>query len=320
MGIEHNKGTNWEVLTTYFKDYLVLEQSASPHTTEGYVRDVQKMIEYFDLYKPLLAATEVQLSHLQDFIHFIALLGLSERSQARVLSGIKSFFRFLVRDEYLENDPSELLETPRLPQYLPTVMSVEEVHRVIACTDLEENIFLRLRNRAMLETLYACGLRVSELTSLRISQLFLEVGFIKVLGKGNKERLIPIGELATEAIKNYMHDAEQGRLSVAIHPSCSDVLFVNRRGKSLSRVMVFYIVKQVAEQAGLGYKTISPHTFRHSFATHLLDGGADLKAIQDMLGHESITTTEIYTHLDSDYLRQTMASFHPRHKKLRGQL
>ncbi len=298
---------SWKPYINGFKSYLMLERSLSENSIEAYLRDVSKLHSFLELRELKLSPTEIQQKHLEDFIFWINGLGLGARSQARLISGLKAFYKYLLVEDIANDDPTELLEGPRLSRKIPEVLSYEEIKRMLETIDLSEAH--GTRNRAMLETLYACGLRVSELISLRISNLFPDIGFVKVVGKGNKERLVPIGEEALQHIHFYREGVRRGQMN--IHPDHENFLFLNRRGKSLSRVMVFMIVKEAAKLAGIN-KPVSPHTFRHSFATHLIEGGADLKAVQDMLGHESITTTEIYTHLDTDYLRETIMSFHPR--------
>lgn len=289
----------------------MLERSLSENSIEAYIRDVSKFVEFLALREYELNYKEIELTHLQEFIHYVNELGLHPRSQARVISGLKAFFKYLMVEDLLDESPAALLEAPRLDRKIPHVLTPDEINLIISALQFEKNEYIKIRNVAMLETLYACGLRVSELTGLRISNLYLDIGFIKILGKGNKERLIPIGESARIAIRAYL-DHHDGRQSLKrIHQEHADILFLNRRGKQLTRVMVFTIVKKLAGLAGIK-KKVSPHTFRHSFATHLIEGGADLRAIQDMLGHESITTTEIYTHLDTDFLRETILRFHPR--------
>jgi integrase/recombinase XerD len=292
-----------------FAAYLKLERSLSDHTIDAYVRDVQKLHAYFQLQDTPPTPEAVTFDQLIQFIHSLHELGLAKRSQARLISGLKAFYKYLLMEDLIEQDPTELLETPRLDRDIPEVLSYEEVQRLIESVDLSKPE--GHRNRAMLETLYACGLRVSELVNLQLSNLFLEVGLVKVTGKGNKERLVPIGEEARLQIGYYI---QHYRRELSVKPGHEDFVFLNRRGRQLTRVMVFMIVKEAAERAGL-HKNVSPHTLRHSFATHLIEGGADLRAVQDMLGHESILTTEIYTHLDTDYLRETIRMHHPRGRK-----
>ena len=300
----------WAIYRSGFKAYLLLELSLSDHTAAAYLGDLQKLIQYLDMEGRPCSPGEVTREDLEHFLVWLSQLGLAERSQARLLSALKTFYRYLVLEQLAQRDPTQYLDPPKLGRKIPTVLTYPEVNRVFDAIDLSHP--QGTRNRAILETLYACGLRVSELTALRRSSLYLDIGFVKVIGKGNKERVIPIGETATKYIELYLAGGRRGQLNV--QPGQEDILFLNRRGKGLSRVMIFNIVKAAAKAAGLE-KTVSPHTFRHSFATHLIEGGADLKAVQDMLGHESIITTEIYTHLDTDYLRETLHQFHPRYRQ-----
>lgn len=292
-----------------FKSYLQLEKSLSPNSVDAYLRDVSKLDEFLELKEYKLGPDQIQLAHLEEFLGFIYELGMGERSQARIISGIKAFFKFLLIEDVIKLNPAELLETPKLSRKLPETLSYEEIERIFAAIDMSKPE--GQRNRAMLETLYSCGLRVSELIGLKISDLFLDVDFIRVIGKGDKERLVPIGSSAIKHIKIYRDEV---RVHQNIKSGQEDILFLNRRGSGLSRVMIFTLVKELVATAGI-HKTVSPHTFRHSFATHLVEGGADLRAVQEMLGHESITTTEIYTHLDREYLRETIQRFHPMSKK-----
>ena len=308
--LKAKRALNWPAYIREFKTYLRLERSLAANTIDAYERDIGKLCEFLRLRAYELSPAQLEVGHLQEFILWVNELGLGARSQARLLSALKTFFRYLLIEEVIEADPTELLEGPRLDRKLPEVLSYEEIQRLLAAIDLSTDH--GVRNRAMLETLYACGLRVSELCDLRLSNLFLDVGFIKVIGKGDKERIVPIGETAVKHIGLYIEGVRRRLRN--IQKGHENMLFLNRRGRRLSRVMVFMVVKGAARDAGLN-KNVSPHTFRHSFATHLIEGGADLKAVQDMLGHESILTTEIYTHLDTDYLRDTIMSFHPRNRK-----
>lgn len=293
-----------------FKSHLLLERALAGNTIEAYERDIEKLSQFLELRNYEIALEQVETIHLTEFILWLNELGLGARSQARLLSALKTFYKYLLTENLIVSDPTELLEGPRLARKIPEVLSYEEIQAMLAAIDLSEPH--GVRNRAMLETLYASGLRVSELTDLRLSNLFLDIGFVKVIGKGDKERIVPIGEEAIKHIKLYQEGVR--RLQNNIHKADENIVFLNRRGKRLTRVMVFMIVKECAELAGI-QKNVSPHTFRHSFATHLIEGGADLKAIQDMLGHESILTTEIYTHLDTDFLRETVLQFHPRNRR-----
>jgi integrase/recombinase XerD len=285
---------------------LQLERSLSGNTVEAYLHDVEKLLQFMEAKKYEFSPKDVELKHLQEFLKWVNELGMSARTQARVISGIKGFYKYLLLENVLNNDPTTLLEAPRLGRKLPDTLSLEDINRIIDGIDLSSNE--GQRNKAMLETLYSCGLRVSELVNLKVSHLYFNDEFIKVTGKGDKERLVPIGSVALKQINIYK---DQVRVHQAVKKEHEDILFLNRRGAKLTRVMVFTIIKNLAFKTGLK-KHISPHTFRHSFATHLIEGGADLRAVQEMLGHESITTTEIYTHLDRDYLRSAIIQFHPR--------
>lgn len=284
----------------------------SGNTIDAYLRDIHKFVEFLQIHELETAPLEVQRSDLESFIFWINGLGLGARSQARIISGIKAYYRFLLMEDMLEVDPTELLEGPRLERKIPEVLAYAEVQQLIGAIDMSQPH--GVRNRAMLETLYACGLRVTELISLKITNFYPDIGFLKVHGKNNKERIVPIGEEAVKHIQIYLNTIR--KLQNNIHKDHENILFLNRRGKQLSRVMIFMVIKDLAAAAGIT-KTVSPHTFRHSFATHLVEGGADLRAVQDMLGHESITTTEIYTHLDTEYLKETILSFHPRNQQSR---
>lgn len=285
--------------------YLQLEKSLSDHSVEAYLRDVGKLTEYLQATGDMRQPGSLDLAVLQRFVHWIGELGMTPSSQARIISGIRSFYKYCLAEQVVTEDPSALLEAPRLKRALPDVLTFEEIERMIAEIDLSKPD--GGRNKAILETMYSCGLRVSELVSLRISCLYLDAGFIRVIGKGNKERLVPIGRSAVKYIRIYKDEI---RVHQPVQQGFADTLFLNKRGQALSRVMIFYIIKDLAKKAAIT-KNISPHTLRHSFATHLVEGGADLRAVQEMLGHESITTTEIYTHLDRDYLRATLQQFHP---------
>lgn len=277
----------------------------SSNSISAYQNDIKKLREYLASRKPSMPPTQIDFEDLRDFLHWINELGMSPRSQSRVISGIKAFFKYLLIENYIERDPTELLESPKIGKRLPQILTVDEIDQIIGAIDL--SLPEGQRNKAIIESLYSCGLRVSELIHLRLSNLYFDKGFIRVIGKGNKERLIPISRKAMQEINHYLED----RRHLAVDKNCEDILFLNRRGKQLTRVMIFVIVKKLVEKAGIN-KNISPHTFRHSFASHLIEGGADLRAIQDMLGHESITTTETYTHLDRTYLRETIIEHHPR--------
>ena len=294
---------SWEGYIRQFQDYLRLERSLSPNSVEAYVRDIQKLAQ-FSGNKYAVAA--VDPLHLQNFLEWINELGMTPHTQARVLSGIKAFFKYLLFENIIQTDPTALLEGPKLGRKLPDTLSFHEIEQLLAAIDM--STAEGQRNRAMLETLYSSGLRVTELVELKLSNVYFDLGFLRVIGKGNKERLVPIGRDALKHIRIY---TEEVRVHIPIKKGNENYVFLNRRGSKLSRVMIFTIIKNLANEIGLK-KSISPHTFRHSFATHLIEGGADLRAVQEMLGHESITTTEIYTHLDREYLKQVIQEFHPR--------
>lgn len=299
---------NSEDILTRYKHYLRLEKSLSPKTVEAYLTDLKKLEQF--LQDEHIDMRDATYEDLQTFSAGLHDLGICPRSQARILSGIRSFYRYLVLDDYIEGDPSELLESPQTGFHLPEVLTIEEIDNLINAIDLSTRE--GQRNRAILETLYSCGLRVSELCNLNLSELYLDQGFIKVEGKGNKQRLVPISPRAIHELQLYFMD----RNMAYIKPEYEDFVFISKRGKNISRIMVFHFIKELAERIQL-QKNISPHTFRHSFATHLLEGGANLRAIQSMLGHESIGTTEIYTHIDRNRLRSEIIEHHPRNKKYR---
>ncbi len=296
----------WSLLISQFEQYLTLERSLSGNSVEAYAHDIKKLEQYFLIEGKKTSPAQVIAQDISDFLCYLNDIGLSPHSQARILSGIKSFYKFLHQEELVKEDPMALVESPKLGRKLPDVLSYPEIEQLLTAIDLSKEE--GHRNRAMLETLYSSGLRVSELVALKLTHLHFEAGFIRVIGKGNKERLVPIGMEAMKFIDLYRNNS---RCHLAIQSGNENILFLNKRGGALSRVMVFLIIKELAKKIGLN-KQISPHTFRHSFATHLIEGGADLRAVQEMLGHESITTTEIYTHLDRDYLKQIMTEFHPR--------
>lgn len=295
----------WDSFKKGFLIHLQLEKSLSPNTIEAYALDLDKLIQFLSIQSLSIGPDTIDLPLLQDYIKWIAELGMSERSQARIISGIKAFYKYCLQEQITQKDPTELLSAPKLKKTLPDTLTFEEIEQLIAQIDLSKPE--GTRNKAMLETLYSCGLRVSELVNIKRSHLYLEIGFIRVIGKGDKERLIPIGASAIKYLLIYLQEI---RSKMDNQKGNEDIVFLNRRGGKLSRVMVFYIIKDLAIKAEIR-KTISPHTFRHSFATHLVEGGADLRAVQEMLGHESITTTEIYTHLDRNFLRDTLNRFHP---------
>ena len=287
-----------------FYQYIRIEKSLSPRTVEAYMRDIRKFDDFLGGRKEL---DQVELSDLQEFLTSLYDEKIQARSQARIISGIKAFYHFLVFENSIEEDPTELLDSPKIGRKLPSVLSIPEIESILDCIDLSKPE--GHRNKAIIEVLYGCGLRVSELTELRLSWLHFTDGFVRIIGKGNKERLVPIGQTAQKAVMLYV---EGEREKLKIKKGCEDIVFLNRRGSKLTRAMIFHIIKELAHKAGIT-KTISPHTFRHSFATHLIDGGADLRAVQEMLGHESIITTEIYTHLDRNYIKENIAKYHPRY-------
>ena len=301
---------SWQPYIHGFNAYLLLERSLAANTAEAYLSDLSKLQQFLEMGGYALTPGELETQHLEAFLQWLAELGLSARSQARLLSAFKTFYKYLLLENLVESDPTELLDAPRLSRKIPEVLSYEEIQAMLAAIDLSHP--QGTRNRAMLEVLYACGLRVSELTQLGLSNLYLDIGFVKVVGKGNKERIVPIGDEAIKYIELYLKGGRRQQMNVK--KGHENILFLNQRGRGLSRVMIFNIVKELATAAGIS-KNVSPHTFRHSFATHLIEGGADLKAVQDMLGHESIITTEIYTHLDMDYLREAILAFHPRNRR-----
>lgn len=298
----------WEPYKKGFRAFLQLEKSLSDNSVEAYGRDIEKLTQFLQQQGIEKNPAALELNDLQQFIRWVAELGMTSTSQARIISGIRAFYKYCSLEQIVTNDPTVLLEAPKLKRALPDVLSVDEIESIISQIDLSKPE--GGRNKAILETMYSCGLRVSEVVNLRISQLYLDVGFIRVIGKGDKERLVPIGSSATKYITIYRNDI---RVHVPIKKGQEDILFLNRRGSKLTRVMIFLMLKDLVKKAGIT-KQISPHTFRHSFATHLVEGGADLRAVQEMLGHESITTTEIYTHLDRDFLRDTLQRFHPAFK------
>ena len=298
----------WESYKKGYKAWLQLEKSLSENSVEAYLRDIDKLTQFFQATQSQKTVETVDLKDLQAFLQWIGQLGLEPASQSRILSGIRSFYKYCYIEQIVKNDPTTLLESPKLKRALPDVLSFDEIETIVGQIDLSKPE--GGRNKAILETMYSCGLRVSEVVNLRISALYLDVGFIRVIGKGDKERLVPIGSDAVKYIRIYLQDI---RTHIPLKPGNEDILFLNRRGSKLSRVMIFLMLKDLVRLAGIG-KNISPHTFRHSFATHLVEGGADLRAVQEMLGHESITTTEIYTHLDREYLRETLHRYHPAFK------
>lgn len=297
---------NWEQAIKSFSHYLKLEKSLSSNSIEAYIRDIKKLSDFSVHQLGDKKPTDLVLNDLQEFIKFLFDLGLSARSQARIISGIKGFYSFLRYEKVIEINPSTLLEAPKVGRKLPVVLSLDEIDQLQDAVDMSKPD--GQRNRAIIEALYSCGLRVSELTNLKISDLYRNDGFFRITGKGNKQRLVPAGRRVLHEIDTYI---DSRRAELNIQAGHQDFIFLNRRGKQLTRVMIFTIIKDLCKVAGIK-KQVSPHTFRHSFATHLLEGGADLRAIQEMLGHESISTTEIYTHLDRQFLQETIATFHPR--------
>jgi integrase/recombinase XerD len=296
----------WDLHIKHFSHYLKLERSLSENSIAAYVHDVELLRQFVELKKIKASPLSLTTRQLQSFIHYINELGMSAYSQARILSGIKAFYKYLMFEELIDKDPTELLEGPKIGRKLPDTLSYPEIEQLLTAIDLSKPE--GMRNRAMLEVLYGSGLRVSELVDLRLNNIYFDVGFLRVIGKGNKERLVPSGRDALKYLKIYV---EEVRVHVPVKKGFESVVFLNRFGRKISRVSVFTIIKDLADRIGLK-KVISPHTFRHSFATHLIEGGADLRVVQEMLGHESITTTEIYTHLDRDYLKQVITEFHPR--------
>jgi len=298
----------WEPYKKGFKAWLQLEKSLAENSVEAYLRDIDKLTDYLQAIHKMVTPQELELKDLEKFVQWISELGMTITSQSRIISGLRSFYAYCYMEQIITVNPTALLETPKQKRALPDTLSFEEIESIIAQIDLSKPE--GGRNKAILETLYSCGLRVTELVNLRISCLHLDIGFVRVIGKGDKERLVPIGSDAIKYINIYKNNI---RIHINIKPGQEDILFLNRRGSKLSRVMIFLMLKELAKKAGI-VKSISPHTFRHSFATHLVEGGADLRAVQEMLGHESITTTEIYTHLDREYLRNTLHQFHPAFK------
>lgn len=296
----------WNTYISGFKAYLKFERSLSENSIEAYLHDVERLKQYLEGVGCKASPGEITLHQLQDFLKWVGGLGVTARTQARMISGLRAFYKYLLIENIVKTDPTELLDLPKIGLKLPVVLDINEIDKILSEIDLSKPE--GRRNKAIIETLYGCGLRVSELIGLKISNLFFKDGFIRVTGKGDKERLVPVGRISQTEISHYLTEI---RSALMIKRGNDDIVFLNRRGAKLSRVMIFTIIKQLALQAGIK-KNISPHTFRHSFATHLVEGGADLRAVQEMLGHESITTTEIYTHLDRDFLRSTLIDYHPR--------
>jgi integrase/recombinase XerD len=299
----------WDSFKKGFKAWLQLEKSLSDNSVDAYLQDIDKLTAFLELHELKKSPNDIDLKLLENFVKWIHELGMTATSQARIISGLRSFYKYCLLEQISEKDPTVLLEAPKIRRKLPDTLSINEINAIIDAIDL--SAAEGTRNKAIFETMYSCGLRVSELTNLKISCLYLDVGFIKVIGKGDKQRLVPIGSEAIKHIDIYKNNV---RNHIMIKKDKEDFLFLNRRGSQLSRVMIFLILKELVKKAGIE-KNVSPHTFRHSFATHLVEGGADLRAVQEMLGHESITTTEIYTHLDRDFLRSTLQQFHPAFKR-----
>ena len=299
---------DWLTALAGFRAYLMLERSLSPNSLDAYLRDVAKLRQYMEIKNYVYEPTEVPPSVISELMGYLNELGLEANSQARMLSGIKTFYKYLLLEDLIDVAPTDLVEAPRMARKIPDVLTVDEIDAIFATIDLSDH--KGLRNRAILEVLYACGLRVTELVNLKLSKLYFHEGFITVIGKGDKERLVPIGE---DAMKHLGYYLEHVRKNIKTMPDFNDFVFLNHRGKPLSRIWIFMIIKEATASAEIE-KNVSPHTFRHSFATHLIEGGADLKVVQDLLGHESITTTEVYTHLDTAYLRETVMLFHPRNR------
>jgi integrase/recombinase XerD len=295
----------WQTYLKGFKAYLQLERSLSDHSVEAYLQDVQKLTQYLQVQNLQLAPADITYQLLQQFVIWFSELGVAATTQARVISGIKAFYKYCLIEQIVSTNPTQLLEAPKTKRALPDTLALQEIEQILATIDVSTPE--GTRNRAMLETLYGSGLRVSELVNLQLSDIFWEEGFLRIIGKGNKERIVPIGRVALHEIERYKNHV---RVHIAVQKGQEDVVFLNRRGRALTRVMVFLIIKEAVAKASI-HKTISPHTFRHSFATHLVEGGADLRAVQEMLGHESITTTEIYTHLDRKFLQRTLEKYHP---------
>ncbi len=295
----------WDAHKKGFKAWLQLEKSLSDNSVQAYLHDVDKLTAFLNIQGVKKNPADIELKELEGFLMWVNEIGMTATSQARIISGLRSFYKFCMLEQISDKDPTALLEAPKLKRLLPDTLSFEEIEKIIQQIDL--SVPEGGRNKAIFETMYSCGLRVSELVNLKISSLYLDVGFIKVIGKGDKQRLVPIGSDAIKYINIYRNSI---RNQLKIAKGHEDFLFLNRRGKGMTRVMIFLILKTLVKKSGLN-KNVSPHTFRHSFATHLVEGGADLRAVQEMLGHESITTTEIYTHLDRDYLRSTLQQYHP---------
>ncbi len=301
---------DWHSSIKGFESYLILERSLSKNSIEAYLRDVGKLVQYLEINQLDISPVKIDYKTLVEFIIWLNKLGVGQRSQSRIISGIRAFYKYLMMEDIIDNDPTELLEGPKIGRKIPDVLNYSEIEAILNAIDLSDDF--GHRNKAIIETLYACGLRVSELVNLQLSNYFPDVGFVKVIGKNNKERIVPIGGDAIKSIDIYL---KHYRNKLKIQKDNEDFIFLNRRGRKLSRIMIYNIIKDATAAAQIN-KNISPHTFRHSFATHLVEGGADLRAVQEMLGHESILTTEIYTHLDTGYLKKTIIKYHPRSKRI----
>jgi len=296
----------WENYIDSFKTFLLVEKSLATNSVDAYLLDIAKLQQYLALTGGDVSPVQVNTNHIRKFLEYIQELNVSERSQARIISGIRAFYRFLAYEDLIEADPMEIIDTPRIPRTLPDILSIEEIDKIIECIDLSKNE--GHRNRAIIETLYGCGLRVTELLELKISNLHFEEEYILVQGKGQKQRIVPISKKAIQEIQMYFSGM---RNHLKVNEMYLDYVFLNRRGSKLTRMFIFMIIKELTATVGIN-KVVSPHTFRHTFASHLIEGGADLRAVQEMLGHESITTTEIYTHLNSKFLQETIKLYHPR--------
>ena len=297
---------SWKNYIKEFGSHVLFEKSNSKNTADSYIRDIKKFVSFLELSESNKKPSEINVEDIRKFIDWIASIGMSSKSQARIISGIKAFFKYLILENIIVENPANDIESPKLGTYLPDTLTVDEIDHIISHIDLSHP--QGIRNKAIIEVMYSCGLRVSELINLKLSNWYEKEGFIKVEGKGKKERLVPIGSIGNKLLNDYIN---QSRNQQKIKEGSNDIIFLNRNGKKLSRVMIFILIKELVEKSNIK-KNISPHTFRHSFATHLIEGGANLRAVQEMLGHESITTTEIYTHLDSEYIKQTITDFHPR--------
>ena len=299
---------SWKIYIRGFNDYLLIEKSLSKNTVDAYIKDISKMNSFFNSENQKNDIRDIKYADFQSYLAYLSQKNISARSQSRVISSIRSFFKYLELENIIDSNPSNLLESPKVGKKLPEFLTVDEVNKLVS--EVDRSTKEGERNLAIIEVLYGCGLRVSELIELKISEIYWKEGFIRIIGKGNKERLVPLGSIAAKQLKIYIHEI---RVHKKINAECKDHVFLNKNGKKISRVMIFKIIKKLTNKAGIK-KKVSPHTLRHSFATHLVEGGADLRAVQEMLGHESITTTEIYTHLDRNYLRQVILDHHPLEK------